>query len=91
MTVFTLYHEFDSTQRYQSLNFAADPNLKSLLFQRMREIDSEILELAPEIADPVDYIRRQHDLHASKQEIGDLFNLLQQINNEAKQTADIKD
>lgn len=83
MTVFTIFNEWDEAQQWEALNFGADPNLRNLLFQRLREIEKEIGELEPGKTDPVDYIRNAHDLHARKQEIMDLMNLVQEIRNKA--------
>ena len=79
MSLHNVFGEFNEEIKHQSLLWAADPNLRSLIFSRLREIDTEILTLRPETTDPVTYIRHAHDLHARKEELQELFNLMQSV------------
>lgn len=79
MSFISLFDQFPRHEQIESVNFAADPRLKSLIYQRIREIEREILDLQPGMADPVEYIRLAQDLYARKQEVSDLFNLVQEI------------
>lgn len=79
MSVFNIFGDWDRERQYQALAFAADGRLNQLLFQRIREIESEICDLDPEGHDPVLYTRRSQALHARKAELKDLMGLLQEI------------
>jgi len=79
MSFDNVFADFNDEIKHQSLLWGADPNLRALVFARIREIDSDIADLKPNDVDPVVYIRHAHDLHARKEELQELFNLMQSI------------